>query len=412
MGYDEFAFALVSLLALGAALAFASRGDRWYPPRLLLAAVALRIVGSMARYEVIFRLYNGLGDAVRYYNDGLVLTHLIWKLQVSPFSFYFWIPGSDWWGTTFLIRLSSVALALVGPSLKAEFVVFALAAFLGLYLIALALHNSQPRPASHVRSAAWLWLWPSLWFWPSSVGKEAVLMLAVGLVTYGYTGKDEKIRWLFFLAGLGLAFCVRPHVAAVLAMAAVAAHWLGTWRGFNFRRLVEVILAVALSTVALAGMRAQFGLADADLEGVKEFVEFRAGQTLQGGSQIGTVPLGPQGIPMAFVNTWMRPFPWEVHNVATAFAAVELMVFWVVALARRRAVLLALRKWRRHRLLRFGLPLLVAYTLMIGLAFGNLGIIARQRVLVFPFMILFLVAAPDPAAVTGAAEPQVTRRAA
>jgi hypothetical protein len=45
-------------------------------------------------------------------------------------------------------------------------------------------------------------------------------------------------------------------------------------------------------------------------------------------------------------------------------------------------------------MLRFGLPFLIAYTLMIGIAFGNLGLIARQRSPIFPFMLLFVLAVP------------------
>jgi len=397
VSYNDLAFLGLSAVVLLLTLAWAGRSRSGFPPRLLFAAVVLRIIGSFVRYELIYLYYRGLGDAVRYFQDGLSIARDIWAFQVSPLSLQFWVSNGHWWGTDFLIRLSAVAVAIVGPSLRAEAVLFSLAAFVGLYLIALALRDSQPRPDSHVRCAAWLWLWPSLWFWPSSVGKEAVLMLAVGLVAYGYTGRGKGIRWFFFLAGLGLAFCIRPHVTAVLAMSAVAAHWMSTWQSFNFRRLLEVVLAIGLAFVALAGMREQFGLADADLEGVKEFVEYRAEQTLSGGSQIGTVPLAPQGVPLAFINVWMRPFPWEVHNMTSAFASVELVFFWTMVWRRRRAVVLAMKSWRRHRLLGFGLPLLIAYTLMIGLAFGNLGIIARQRVLVFPFMLLFLAAAPDPA---------------
>ncbi len=181
-------------------------------------------------------------------------------------------------------------------------------------------------------------------------------------------------------------------------MAAVTAHWLGSWQRFTARRVVEALVAIGLAIFAVQGMLAQFGLGDADLEGVKEFVEYRGEQTLEGGSNIGTVPLGPQGIPLAFVNVWMRPFPWEAHNATAAVAALEMLLFWGLVVRRRRAVWLALRRWRRHRLLRFALPLLGAYTLMIGLAFGNLGIIARQRAPMFPFMLLFVAAAPDPAA--------------
>lgn len=393
MGYDFIAFAILAILVLALAHGAGGRVAPWLPARLLLLAVALRVVGSTARYEVLFRFYGGVGDAQLYFYEGREIASQLLERPALLFSPLFWAAQSSWWGTPFLKKVSGLLLIFTGPSMRAGFLVFSLLSFLGLFAIARAFRNTQPGPQA-VAYAAWLWLWPSLWFWPSSIGKEAVLVLAIGLTVLGYCRRGGGIGWPLFLAGLGLSFCIRPHVAMVLALATVAAHWLGSWGRFSIRRIGEAALAVALCAAAFTGMRAQFGLENADFEGMKEFVEFRAGQTLQGGSEIGGVPLGAAGIPMAFVNVWMRPFPWEAHNATSAFAALEILAFWLLVWQRRTAVGFAIRNWRRHRLLRFGLPFLFLYTLMIGIAFGNLGIIARQRAPIFPFMLMMLAAAP------------------
>jgi hypothetical protein len=98
-------------------------------------------------------------------------------------------------------------------------------------------------------------------------------------------------------------------------------------------------------------------------------------------------------VPVAFVNIWMRPFPWDVHNVMALFSAVEVLFLWVFAAKHRKVVIQALKHWRHDRLLAFSLPFLAGYTLMIGLTFGNLGIIARQRSPLFPFVFMLLTAA-------------------
>jgi hypothetical protein len=387
------AFLGLALVALIVARVVAVRPGSWLPERLLLAAVALRAVGATARYEVLYRFYDGLGDAVLYYSRGRdVAAQLLDRPQllVSP---DFWATPAHWWGTPFLTKLAGIALIFTGPSLRAGFLAFSLLAFFGLYAIAKGFRNTQPGPQA-VRLAAWIWLWPSLWFWPSSIGKEAVLVLGIGLTVLGYARQRGGVRWPLFLAGLGFTFCIRPHVAMVLALAAAAAHWLGSWRRFSLRRVLEAGLAVALSFVAFSGMRTQFGLESADFEGMKEFIAWRSEQTLQGRSSIGGVPIGVAGVPMAFVNVWMRPFLWEAHNATSAFAALEIAVFWLLVWQRRAAVRYALKNWRHHRLLRFSVPFLLFYTLMIGMAFGNLGIIARQRAPIFPFMLMLLVAAP------------------
>jgi len=394
MATNEAIFLLLTTLALGAAVILGRRPGTRVPAWLLLVAVALRIVGSTVRYEILFRFYSGLGDAVQYYQEGLTLSRYILSWQISPLSPDFWLQGANWWGTQFLTRLSALVLTFIGPSMRGEFLVFALLSLLGLVAIARAYHRIQPDRAAPY--ATWLFLWPSLWFWPSSVGKEAVLLLAIGMTTLGYIGKTgQRIRWPLYAAGLGLAFCIRPHVAALLALATGTAQWLGAWQRLSLRRITEGLGVLALAILTFSGMRAQFGLEDADLEGFKEFVVYRSEQTLKGGSNIGTVPLSPIGVPLALVNVWLRPFPWDVSNATMAFAALEVLVFAILIWRRRRGLRANLAKWRRDRLLRFAVPLVVGYSLMIGLAFGNLGIIARQRTPIFPFVFMLLLSAPQ-----------------
>lgn len=394
MGYNEAAFLILAALALAGGAAAGGRVATWIPPRLLLAAVALRIVGATARYEILWRFYDGVGDAVGYYWNGLRLSGVILNNPFVLVTPGFWLAHSNWWGTEFLKRISGVFLTFSGPSMRSGFLIFSLLSLGGLLALAAAFHHVHPGRHAQ-RYAAWIFLWPSLWFWPSSLGKEAVLVLGIGLAAYGYaTAQQAGWRWAIFIAGLGLAFCIRPHVALVIAIATATAYWFGSWGRLTVRRVFEMVVIAILCTVAFAGMRSQFGLEDSGFEGMQEFVEHRSEQTLQGGSNIGAVPLGVSGVPIAFVNVWMRPFPWEAHNATAAFSALEIAVFWVLVWRRRRTVMFALRRWRRHPLLRFAIPFLFLYTLMIGIVFGNLGIIARQRAPIFPFLLMVLAAAP------------------
>jgi hypothetical protein len=408
--YDLAAFVGLSLVALALAAALGGRRGSLWPQQLLLAGVAFRIVGSLTRYQVLFSFYRGSGDAALYYAQSLPIADAIRSFEVSPFTPSYWLGAQGRWGTGFISRLSGVFVALLGPSLRGDFLVFSLLAFGGLLAIARAFGWLQPE--RRLVYARWIWLWPSLWFWPSSIGKESVILLAIGLATLGYVGSSSSIRWPLLLAGGGLAFMVRPHVAAVLCVAVVLAEWLDSWSKATPRRMVEGFLLAVLSVLLFLGMLRQFGLERPELEGVVEFVEWQRGQTLQGGSQVGSVSVGASGALLAFVNIWMRPFPWEAHNVTSLIAAVEMAAFWLLVVHRRREVMLALRHWRAHRMLRFSLPLLLAYTLMIGMAFGNLGIIARQRAPIFPFMLLFVLAVPPAASASRARadEPVAERR--
>ena len=265
--WDLLGFVLLALLtlAVGAAYAFSRRNP--FPPGLLVLALLLRVVGSTVRFDMIRLFYGSLADAQRYFNTGRELSELFWSFDPLVFSYDFWFGPGRWWGTAFLERLTGIVISLIGPSMRGTYLVFSLLSFAGLYLIALAVYRRRPG-AGAVRFAAWVWLWPSLWFWPSSIGKEAVTILAIGLAFYGYAGRRQGIRWLPYLAGLGLAFALRPHVGAALVLATVVAYWFQSWSRPGPRRVVEAIAAVVLAFFILSAMAAQFGLQDADLEGV------------------------------------------------------------------------------------------------------------------------------------------------
>src|SRR6266850_1356449 len=62
---------------------------------------------------------------------------------------------------------------------------------------------------------------PSLLFWPSSIGKEAWMMFALGIAAYGAAVllKGATLRGLAICAaGLWLTGSVRPHMAALVAV--------------------------------------------------------------------------------------------------------------------------------------------------------------------------------------------------
>ena len=115
-----------------------------------------------------------------------------------------------------------------------------------------------------------------------------------------------------------------------------------------------------------------------------------AGQLDQGGSAVSAVEVGPAGIPFALMNTLFRPFLWEAHNVASLFSALELTFMWGLLWFRRREFRAVLKVWRQHRVLRFALVFVLLYVIALGMSVTNLGLMARQRTLIFPlFFLLF-----------------------
>ncbi len=390
MTYDLLAFLLLSLALIVFGSIILERLGLTALPILIVTALSLRILGSTLRFEVLANYYGGVGDANMYFSEGLLLAQYVWELDFAGLAEE--LSGlRRWWGTSFVVALSGLVVSVVGPSMRAGFLACSIISFVGLCCLAIAYRRSSPIGLGARNYAALLWLLPSLWFWPSSLGKEAWIVLAVGISTLGYVGRRSRPNWALFSFGVVLAFAIRPHVAAVIALSTGVAHWLSTWERLTARKAAESLVMAGVGLATVIFMSQQFGIAD--LEDMAQFQAERASLTLRGGSNVG-ITTGPLSIPMAFVNVWMRPFPWEAHNATSLVASLEIGLIWLFVARYRKSLFAALKHWRFSPVLRFAVPFALVYTLMIGLTFGNLGIISRQRIPILPFIGMLLLAAP------------------
>lgn len=383
---DWIPFVIVAIVALLAGYLWAQRRLPAAMVNLFLIGLILRVFGSIARQQVAELLYSGSGDAKTYFEAGRMHAD---QIRLLDFSFVVG-EGSlndQWWGTQFIKSLTGFVIFVTGESLQAGFLVFSLFSFLGLVLCVRAFGRASG-PEAELSLARWVWLWPSLCFWPSSIGKDAVMVLGVGLLAWGYVGSGASRRWIYLAAGIALCGAVRPHVAAVLAGSVMAAETMARGSFANLRRFAGVLLAAALVVYSIRAGLDQLGLADADLEGIQEQFDFRAGQTEQGGSSIQAAS-GWSAIPMALITILARPFPWEARGIAILSAS-EMTLFWGIALVQWRSIWSFARNWRDNAFLRLAFPLVGGISLMYGLAFSNLGIIARQRSVILPFMLALL----------------------
>lgn len=378
---DEWwSFLVVALAGAGALAATANR----LPPalrRLLWIGFALRVVGSVLRYEVLFQVYDGVGDASGYFSHGWRYASALWDLDLSIFDESEWL-GGRLWGTTAVRYLSGFVLVFIGQSMRAEFLAFALLAFGGLTVLVEAVRR-RCAPEAAARFTRLVCVWPSLFFWPSSVGKEALIICAVGLVVGGAFGWRGLQRVVLVGAGLLLAFAVRPHMALALVGALAAAEVLSSERTIEVRALGGFVVLGAAYLVA-----GQLGLDEVDLDDLEalaeNFVQLAArGQETESGGE---------AIVVGVVTILFRPFVWEAHNVMALLASVEVSVLWVMLLRRRRDILAALGAARADRLVLFAALATGALTLLLVVGGYNLGIVARQRTILYPLLFIILEA--------------------
>ncbi len=362
--------------------------------RFLMLALAVKLAGAFLRYYASVLFYGGLRDATVYSKYGAQIAanfrHGDFTTGLSSLS-----------GTDFIRFFTGVVYALTGTSKLGGCVVFSWLGFLGLYFFYRAYTIAVPE--GRRRSYGYLLFFlPSLVFWPSSIGKDAWMMFAMGLATYGIA--RLLTRWTIggtfaAVAGLWLASLVRPHIAALVAVAFVVALVTRKSRG-ELRELAPLVKGASIVlAVALA-----IGLAVKTSNSLHIQVSSNLGTTLtriqdrtsKGGSNFTpSLADSPGRLPVAMVTVLFRPFIFEAHDTQARLAALESTVLLLLCLARFRWVMAAFRSFRRQPYVVF----CVVYVLLFIVAFSsfaNFGLLARERVQLYPLFLVLISIPPLP----------------
>lgn len=353
---------------------------------LLYAALAAKLVASAVRYRIAFDVYGGVADAARYHERGVALGQAFGN---GDFAVESRLPLV---GTTFIEIVTGAFYAVVGPTLIGAFVAFACLGFWGAFLFYRAFALAVPG-GNRRRYAMLVLFLPSLLFWPASVGKDAWMLFSLGLAAYGVAcflvGRRRGVP--LFALGLGAACMVRPHVGLAVAAAFAVALFLGRRRGTGASsRVVGVAVAVVAVAVVLVQVQHYFNLETVDATAVESVLDSTRRQTSQGGSTFDA----PEGrslvaLPLAVFSVLFRPLPWEAGSPLILAASLEGAVLLGLCVRRRRSIVTALAGARSQPYVLFALTFSVVFCLAFS-SFGNFGILARQRVQLFPFVFTLL----------------------
>jgi hypothetical protein len=239
---------------------------------------------------------------------------------------------------------------------------------------------------------------PSLLFWPSGVGKEALMIFGLGLAAYGTTRLfTTGLRGGIPLV-LGLAACavIRPHMAAMVAVAVVAGYVVRPSPPEHRETAIVakglVLAGLAVGTFYLVGLTNDF-LARAGVQGeggVTDTLQNTMFRTQQGGSAFSASVLeDPKDAPVAAITVMFRPLIYEGRNFQGYLAGVEgtLLLAWTVW--RWRWVFEALRSVRRRPYVATAAAFVAVFIFGFS-SIANFGILARQRAQVLPFFLVLL----------------------
>lgn len=393
---------------------------------VMLVGFAVKGAGTMARYWVSFDAYGGSTDAQRYHLRALARADSFWHGDASLTSV---LPSGT--GSDFMDSLTGFMYTFMGSSRLAAFFVFSFMSFWGVVLFVKAACRAIPG-LERQRYALLCVFAPSLVYWPSSIGKEAWMMLCLGLASWAaavlVSRRGFVVAGAALTLGIGGAALVRPHIAGLWLVGLLPALLVAVFRGRGPRRsgyggfldrfgllLLIGVAAVAIVAVGSATMRyLQPGSEETVTSGsVTSILTETTRRTSEAGSNFEPVVItGPASWPYASLRTLVRPLIIEANGFSQLLPALELTILGGLVLANLR------RLGNLPRLL-FTNPY-VAFSVVVvfcgGLAyasFANLGVLTRQKSLLFPMMLLVpcLPAhsprSPEHPAVTSAREPDV-----
>jgi hypothetical protein len=366
-------------------------GDPRIGRLILMAAVIKLSIGTGLRYVQTTVLYKG-ADATAYIREGVLL---------AP-QFRQWNFGDlgSLIGTRFIEVTTGLVVAVIDETSLGIYVVYSWVAFIGLCLFYQAFRLAFPE-GNHRRYALLLFFWPSTLFWPSSVGKDALMMLTLGMSALGIAnllvGRVRGFTWL----AIGTFGCVmvRPHLSLITIGGFVIALVLRRNRGSYTRLLARplgtfilIIGMVVASLVLFAQTSSFFKLDSLDLESAQTILDNTTSQTSEGGSQF-TVPnpTTPLGYLEGTVTILLRPFPIEVPPGLGTVASLEgVLMAGLIVVSWRRIIRIPLMMMRNAYV-----AFAAAYSAAFIFAFSsisNFGILARERVQLFPVLfILFAI---------------------
>lgn len=359
---------------------------------LLIAGLSTKLLASLLRYWIAFSgaLYSR-SDAKTYDDDGRrIATEFISHGHLPPYR--------SFTGSNFLRVLTGGLYSVIPPSTLAAFFVFGWFSFWGYVMFWRAMRRIVVPPQDR-RYLILLMFMPSLAYWPSSLGKESVVIFALGLASLGYarscTGSPLS-GGAYTLSGVALCAMVRPHVAIVVVVGIAAATvFQKRTQGTIVNALLTGVLLLPAGAFALSQASAYFNGDVTSSAGVSSQLDAASKRTAQGGSQCldceAVSPANPVQFPYAAMTVILRPFPWESPSIQEFTTSIEAAFVGLLLIKNFRKAINQIRRDNPYAI--FAFVNLVVFIVLFS-NFNNFGILARQRTQIAPFLFLFL-ALPD-----------------
>lgn len=351
---------------------------------VLRVGLGLKFLAVLPRYEL-------RQDARDYYYAGRSLVDDFMRFDFAV------DPGRSVPGTGSVRYLAGLVQLGTFRDEFATFAVFAMFGFIGTVLFVRAFIVALP-DVNPGRYAVLLLCWPSVVYWPSSTGKDAVMMLGLGLAAAALAKllRGSYSWFVVFLAGVAIAGLIRPHVALIVvtaAMAALVLHSPSGRRSGLGARLIVIGALVFVGTVASNSVEQVFHIEDLNVSGLGAALDLASYRSAQGGSSFIAARISTfADVPWGVTTVLLRPFPHEAGSVPMLVSAAEGVVLLGLLAMGWPRFFAGFRAIRREAYTAYAFVFVGIFVYLFS-ALGNFGILARQRTMMAP-LLLVLVALP------------------
>jgi hypothetical protein len=358
--------------------------------RILTWCLILHFASAPMQIFVVDHVYHGISDFTRYVHQGSLMAP---NFRAGQFT----TAGS---GIRTVLGDGSVSIAagvvftIVGVNELAGFLVFAWLSFVGTILFYKAFSVTFP-DVDKRRYALLLFLLPSTIYWTSDVSKESIMLLSLGVASYGIASVFAQRRGGYPLVVIGalIGIAVRPNELALLLGAfTLAMFFRGRMSGQlqGVRRLSSLVfLGIALAVSVVLTIKFIHTSATSVGSALSKISQNNVGQGAGFGSS--NVPYSPDPLlyPRDLYTVLFDPLPITARSATQLIAAAENTIILVILLRSLRQLRMVMRVARAKPYVMMCLVYCIGFLYAFA-ALGNLGLIERERTLLFPYLMVLL----------------------